>query len=233
MCISADASKNMYIVGLISAFLLVNFGLKSLRKENLYLTIVFLYIILMQVIDYLVWIDLDCKRGTNRLAGILGSFLNYSQPLIILLVGYLVITKKINKNIKKLNIIYVILLAIFLIRFYMKGDFCTKIDRATGNLRWSWTKEPLIKVMMVAYIIVLFANLLTFTENNYMVTAIGLIIFYLLLVLLKVKNYNSIGNMWCFITPTIVLLYLFVQRAFPKFSINKIDKKYLRNITSM
>ena len=71
----------------------------------------------MQVIDYLVWIDLDCKRGTNRLAGILGSFLNYSQPLIVLLVGYLVITKKINKNIKIMNIIYSILMTYSLLDF--------------------------------------------------------------------------------------------------------------------
>ena len=85
---------------------------------------------------------------------------------------------------------------------------------------------------MVAYIIVLFANLLTFTENNYMVTA-GLIIFYLLLVLLKVKNYNSIGNMQVFYYPNNCSFIPFCSKSISKFSINKIDKKYLRNITSM
>ena len=87
MCISAEASRNMFLGGVISSVLLMKFGIKKLESYNLFLVIVFLYVILMQVIDYLVWTDLDCKLGRNKIAGILGSFLNYSQPLFVLLIG--------------------------------------------------------------------------------------------------------------------------------------------------
>ena len=233
MCISATASRNMYLGGLIASALLLKFGIKSLNKYNLFLVISFLYVILMQVIDYLVWVDLECKRGTNKFAGILGSFLNYSQPLFVLLIGYLLLSKRINKTVMTLNIIYLVIFAIFLFRYYSKQEFCTNVDSDTGNLQWSWTKDKLIGVIMAGYILVLFINLLSFSDNNYMLVATGLIFLYLILVLFKVKNYNSVGNLWCFITPTIVILYLLLQLAFPKFCINKIDKKYLRNITSM
>lgn len=233
MCISATASRNMYLGGLIASALLLKFGIKSLNKYNLFLVGSFLYVILMQLIDYFVWIDLDCKKGTNKVAGILGSFLNYSQPFVVLLMGYLLLSKRINKNVLTLNIIYLVIFAIFLFRYYSKQEFCTKVDPATGNLQWNWTTDKLIGVVITGYILVLFINLLSFSDNNYMLMATGLIFVYLILVLLKVKNYNSVGNLWCFITPTIVILYLLLQLAFPKFCINKIDKKYLRNITSM
>ena len=129
--------------------------------------------------------------------------------------------------------IFFIARAVFLFRYYSKQEFCTKVDSATGNLQWNWTTDKFIGVVITGYILVLFINLLSFSDNNYMLVATGLIFVYLVLVLFKVKNYNSVGNLWCFITPTIVILYLLLQLAFPKFCINKIDKKYLRNISSM
>ena len=109
MCISAEASRNMVIGGVVSSVLLMKFGLKKLESYNLFLVIVFLYVILMQGIDYLVWTDLNCKLGRNKLAGILGAFLNYSQPLFVLLIGYLVLSKKINKTVLGLNGVYLLL----------------------------------------------------------------------------------------------------------------------------
>ena len=233
MCISAEASRNMFLGGLVSSVLIMKFGLKKLEKYNLFLVITFLYVILMQIIDYLIWTDLDCKNGRNKLAGIAGSFLNYSQPLIVLLIGYLVLSKRINKKIVVLNVVYSILFLIFLYKFYTKGKYCSKVDPETGNIIWNWTKDKFMIIMIIAYIVTLFTNLLSFSDNKYMILVNGFIIGYLLLVVFNIKNYNSIGNLWCFITPTIILLFLIFQHLYPKYLINKIDKKYLRNITSM
>ena len=233
MCISAEASRNMFLGGVISSVLLMKFGIKKLESYNLFLVIVFLYVILMQVIDYLVWTDLDCKLGRNKIAGILGSFLNYSQPLFVLLIGYLILSKKINKGVLGLNIVYLVLFSYFLYNYYSKGEFCSSVDPDTGNLVWNWTQSNIIKVLALAYFIVLFTNLLSFSDNNYMLLVIALIFIYVLMVMANIKNYKSIGNIWCFITPTIIVLFLIFQRVFPKFSLNKIDKKYLRNISSM
>jgi len=233
MCISAEASRNMFLGGLVSSVLIMKFGLKKLEKYNLFLVITFLYVILMQIIDYLIWTDLNCKNGRNKLAGIAGSFLNYSQPLLVLLIGYLVLSKRINKKIVILNVVYSILFLIFLYIFYTKGKYCSKVDPETGNIIWNWTKDKFMIIMIIAYIVTLFTNLLSFSDNKYMILVNGFIIGYLLLVVFNIKNYNSIGNLWCFITPTIILLFLIFQHLYPKYLINKIDKKYLRNISSM
>lgn len=233
MCISAEASRNMFIGGVISSALLFKYGLKELKNYNLFLIIVFLYVILMQVIDYLVWTDLSCELGRNKVAGILGSFLNYSQPLFVLLIGYLVLSKKINKHILRLNLIYLVLFLYFLYNYYSKGEYCSSIDPETGNLVWNWTQTSIIKVLALGYFIVLIANLLSLSDNNYMIFVIALILLYVCMVMANIKNYKSIGNLWCFVTPTIIVIFLIFQHMFPKFSLNKIHKKYLRNITSM
>ena len=233
MCISAEASRNMFLGGVISSVLLMKFGSNKLEKYNLFLIIVFLYVILIQIIDYLVWTDLDCTKGRNKIAGLFGSFLNYSQPLFVLLIGYLVLTKKINKSVLGLNVVYLVLFAYFLFDYYSKGKYCSTVDPETGNLVWNWTQSSMIKVLALGYFIVLIVNLLSFTDNNYMIFVIALILFYVMMVMANIKNYKSIGNLWCFITPTIIMLFLIFQSVAPKFSINKIDKKYLRNISSM
>lgn len=233
MCISAEASRNMFIGGIVSSLLLYKFGIKGLNKQNLFLIIVFLYVISMQVIDYLVWTDLDCKLGRNRIAGILGSFLNYSQPLFVLLIGYLVLSKNIKKGVLGLNLVYLVLFVYFLFNYYSKGEFCSSVDPETGNLVWNWTQSSIIKVLALGYFIVLFVNLLSFADNNFMLFAIGLILLYIIMVMANIKNYKSIGNVWCFVTPTIIVLYLVFQVAFPKFSLKKIDKSYLKGISSM
>jgi surface polysaccharide O-acyltransferase-like enzyme len=233
MCISAEASRNMFIGGVVSSVLLMKFGLKKLESYNLFLVIVFLYVILMQGIDYLVWTDLNCKLGRNKLAGILGAFLNYSQPLFVLLIGYLVLSKKINKTVLGLNGVYLLLFVYFLYSYYSKGDYCSSVDPETGNLVWNWTQSSIIKVLALGYFIVLFTNLLSFSDNNYMLVVNSLILLYVLMIMANIKNYKSIGNLWCFVTPTIIVLFLIFQLVFPKFSLNKIHKKYLRNITSM
>ena len=125
------------------------------------------------------------------------------------------------------------LFLIFLYIFYTKGKYCSKVDPETGNIIWNWTKDKFMIIMIIAYIVTLFTNLLSFSDNKYMILVNGFIIGYLLLVVFNIKNYNSIGNLWCFITPTIILLFLIFQHLYPKFLINKIDKKYLRNISSM
>jgi len=233
MCISAEASRNMFLGGVVSSVLLMKFGLKKLEKYNLFLVITFLYVTLMQIIDYLIWTDLDCKNGRNKLAGITGPLLNYSQPLLVLLIGYLLFSKRINKEIVVLNVVYTILFLVFLYTYYTKGKYCSKVDTETGNLIWIWTKDKFMIIMIIAYIVTLFTNLLSFSDNYYMMLVHGFIFGYLLLVVFNIKNYNSIGNLWCFIAPTIILLFLIFQHLYPKSLINKIDKKYLRNILSM
>ena len=60
MCVSASASLKSFFSTLIFIGLLLKFGLKKLQKFNLFFSLTILYVILMQLIDYFIWIDIDC-----------------------------------------------------------------------------------------------------------------------------------------------------------------------------
>jgi hypothetical protein len=152
MCISARASINSFAFNIIGAILLVVFGNKEIKLYNIITAVFFAFVGLMQVVDFGMWIDLGCSLGTNKLASILGPFLNFLQPVAIFLILLFMLKKtkigkqlyddKITKleekypifrqfsiaNTKRLNIIhvlniiYVIAIIILLTNFFVRAS---------------------------------------------------------------------------------------------------------------
>jgi len=150
MCISARASINSFAFNIIGAILLVVFGNKEIKMYNIITALFFAFVGLMQLVDFGMWIDLGCTLGTNKLASILGPFLNFLQPVAILLIVLFMFKKtKIGKKFYKdkiskledkypifrqfsiantkrlniihvLNIIYVIAIIILLTNFFVR-----------------------------------------------------------------------------------------------------------------
>jgi hypothetical protein len=88
MCISARASVFSFLTNLFSCGALLKFGRKELYFYNLLFVIVLLFVSLMQIVDLGMWIDLDCKIGTNKIASFLGPILNHLQPLAMFIASY-------------------------------------------------------------------------------------------------------------------------------------------------
>lgn len=224
MCISKEASSQMLIFGILSCVLLISFGIKSLFKYNLVLSISIAYVLLMQVIDWLIWSDIECNGWKNKLAGKLGPIFNYTQPLILLLVINIIFNKKISKFVILLNCIYGLSLIVYL--FYYKKEqekrknpYCTFIDKETNHLVWPWDK---LKIINAFYLIIVLINILLICDNYFIVLTILFIYAYLILISMGVKNKKSIGNLWCFIIPTIIIILLIIQHILPKLLTKKI-----------
>ena len=86
MCISASASIKSFLVSVIACLMLVVFGRNEFKVYNWIIAAFFIYISLMQLVDLGMWIDLDCKSGTNKLASILGPIIHYIQPLMAFII---------------------------------------------------------------------------------------------------------------------------------------------------
>ena len=71
MCISAKVSLNVFSIGVILLLLLNILGNSQYKTHNLYLSFIFIFVILMQIVDYLIWKDIECKTGFNKIAGII------------------------------------------------------------------------------------------------------------------------------------------------------------------
>ena len=99
--------------------------------------------------------------------------------------------------------------------------YCSKPDDETDNLNWSW--GGLDKLLSKLYVLVLLSNILLLCDNYFMAQTILFVFVYLILILLGVKNYNSVGNLWCFISPTMIIVLLIIQTIFPELASKKIN----------
>lgn len=91
MCISASASIKSFLVSVIACLMLVVFGRNEFKVYNWITAAFFIYVSLMQLVDLGMWIDLDCKSGTNKLASILGPIIHYIQPLMAFIIPFLIL----------------------------------------------------------------------------------------------------------------------------------------------
>ena len=103
MCISASSTILSFTTNLFSCLLLVRYGNKKLYYYNLITSYLLIYVSLMQFVDFGIWVDLDCKKGSNKVASFLGRILNFTQPLVMFgLIYYLTNYTEVGKNYYKI-----------------------------------------------------------------------------------------------------------------------------------
>lgn len=88
MCFSKELSLVSFFSGVCLSLALIIYGSKKYKMQNLLIGIFIIYVSLMQLVDYFIWIDLDCTKGYNKIASLLGYILNLTQPLFAVLLFY-------------------------------------------------------------------------------------------------------------------------------------------------
>ena len=63
MCYSKDFSLFTLVTGLSSSYLLKKYGDSNFNETNKNISIFFSFISLMQLVEFLIWSDLDCTKG--------------------------------------------------------------------------------------------------------------------------------------------------------------------------
>ena len=89
MCFSSEISLTTFILGVLSAILLLVFGNPIFKKENITLSIFSFFIVVMQLFDYLFWIDLNNLYGINKISTLFASLINPSLPIILYIIKLL------------------------------------------------------------------------------------------------------------------------------------------------
>jgi hypothetical protein len=209
MCISANASLKVFFSTIIGVFIIIEYGTKELKNYNILFSLGIMYAVFMQLVDYFIWIDLDCKKGYNKIVTKLAPMLLYSQPIIILLIGSLLFdNKQIPISLKIVNIFYGLYVIKNIVDNWDKNE-CTKLSKETGYLNWGWKWQPL----GIIYFLLLLTNFLFFARNIYGITFMGLVLLlYIVLFIFKPKN---AGELWCFSSP-LILLIMFIQQRILK-----------------
>jgi hypothetical protein len=190
MCFSASSSLITFLIGLTGSFILAKYGNKKYKIDNIITRIFFIFISLIQLMDFFFWIDLTNKNGINHIVTLIGPLLNVGQPLILFFIKYIYFKPQINTFYAILNIGYFLYLLDMYSNFLQKSKIITGISHK--HLLWPWIKyaNPYL------YLILLTINIFYLTNWKY--NFLIIIILYLCLFLSCYYFEYNPGELWCF-----------------------------------
>ena len=207
MCFSAKTSITSFLIGWFCSIFLI---FRNKEGDRLF-GFIFLWVNLMQLLEYLMWIDQKCEK-LNNIASQLAWFQNIMQPLIGFIVIFLYIFKGKTfkeRNKKSLIPIPILLIAFSLYAIYFifwiiknkpyKTNFCTKPCGGSCNnhyLQWPWTTK-FDKKIWVFYFAACLLFLITSIKNK---AGLFLGVFLILTAIISssiMPFKNSFGSSWC------------------------------------
>lgn len=195
MCFSTESSLGSFIVGIIGSYLLFNFGNKKYEKENQIYSIFLLYVIFMQLFDFIFWIDQKNKWNLNRIFTYIAPFFNLSQPLLLYILKIIYNKPKINGLwdyfVLVINIIYAVVFLIGYSQFISNTNPLLTLEKG-GHLEWKW-----LKYFNLLYFVAFIVNIFYTSKMNYSIMAT--LVIFLSLFLSSKLNINFVGELWCFI----------------------------------
>lgn len=214
MCWNSTSSLTSFIFGYtICIFLFI----RNKNYDRFY-SIFMMYVLLVQLFEYLMWEDQKCK-SINNISNQLLAPIILLQPIILSIVTLIFV--KVNKNISNFLIISTIISFIIVIISYVlmqpwKDNYCSKPkDNECHSLQWDWMKKNNSKLNTLNtlnyFILCLIILIILFnTKNIYLIIfVIYLIITLLISIMIKPFN-NSEYSHWCFFSVGLPFLKLFI-----------------------
>jgi hypothetical protein len=203
MCYSANASLGSFLISAIGFIFLYNRN----RTADRIVGMLILGISIMQIGEYLMHIDIECKKGLNKIGSIVG-LLSHSliQPLFAFLSVMLFSKNKINSQVTLLWIILIITSLVSNIMYWPKNeDLCSYkhecVDESKGcQLFWPWFKS----INVPLYSTLVFVIPIIFSElQNKLLWGTYIAGGPIFLSFLYPKTASSI---WCFLGPALTIL---------------------------
>lgn len=204
MCFNSQVSLLTFSLGTI--FSLALYKLKYPDKQNQAFGIFFIFISLIQFMDFIFWIDLNNTFQLNKFMTILGPILNVCQPIILYLIKYYIykpnIFKSYDFSVLVLNMLYIMYFISAYIKFIKDGQIITRV--VDGHLSWPWLKysSPFF------YLLMLTINIYYLSDFKYS-SIIFLVIGFFLYISAKYFN-KHIGELWCFFGSFLPLIFYII-----------------------
>ena len=189
MCIDAKTSMQTFLIGGISGVLL------SKYKKYKYLSVLVISIAFMQLAEYFMWIDINCKNNLNKLGNIIGILSLTAQMLHVAIA---------NKKLAKIDIVTILVMTIVLVRYIYNKLPCS-IESHYKHLRWGLLKNANNKIENFVFVVYfLFTLFLINPKNNSIFVFEKLLFLILLIYSVNIVGLNiSAGgweSFWCYIS---------------------------------
>ena len=200
MCWSSDASLSFFVIGMvICSWLLLRNGAYD-RMFGLF----FIWVIGMQLLEYLIWLDQDCDGNLNNIACQIAWFQNLMQPVIggILVIVYIYSQKP--KPIIPLPLFISILLGYviwFISWIFMEKPYNDKMcakpcQGCEHNLQWPWI-ENYDSSIWVGYFIAFSTMVIASFKNKGGRVLSSYLLITCLIAICFLPLIKSIGSWWC------------------------------------
>ena len=213
MCYNKETSIFMYIIGITVSAILYFTG----DKYDKHIALFAFVFIQMQIAEFFMWYDEDCKKGINNIATHSAIILLTLQPISII-IGAIIFKTTIIPN----NILYIILSVFIIVAFYTRfsniellQQKCSKNNIDNPHLIWDVNlcdKNHLLLVILYYLIYLIF---LFFKDFNK-----GIMVLIILILLLSNSLYNTTTyireyeSIWCLKSvslPFLIILYNFIK----------------------
>ena len=212
MCFNDRVSLFTFGLGTTFSLLLMNYGNPKYKSENITSGIFFIFISLIQLMDFFFWIDIKNSIGINKITTILGPLLNAFQPVILYLIKVfyykpnVISIKNFNLPVLILNVLY----TVFFIKGYYKFLNTSKLTTGVshGHLKWPW-----INYFNPYFYLVLLAINIFYLFNKTYASILFVITYFFLIISAKYFNYN-IGELWCFFGSFIPFIFYILSFYF-------------------
>jgi len=211
MCISAEVSMIAFLTCSISCIYLY----KRNRPNDRWIATVFGYFGIMQLLEYLMWMDQECS-GLNQIATDYSLIHVVLQPVISLLVAYLMIKKVPNWSYLLLLLYLVISLPKILAA--KEENQCSKPCHGSDiGLTWDYTIVDHSYLVWILFAIALAAPFLLMKKNGY-IYAFFLMITFAISHFIAYHRCNKpilinapSGSWWCLVSAFGPLCAIFIN----------------------
>ena len=170
MCYSKNLSLLSFIFGITASLSLIKFGNEQSKKTNIAIGYFFMFVSIMQFIEYLIWSDVECLNGHNKFASIIGPLFQNMQPIIFyLLVHYYIDSNNIlpDNILKIIIILYTSYVLIKFISYVNSKNMCTTINDQ-GHLDWIWKHD----FNYIIYHLMMLFVCINYMDNLYIMSVI-------------------------------------------------------------
>ena len=211
MCISAKVSMGAFILCMACCAYLY----KRNNINDRWIAVLFVYFGLMQLLEYMMWLDQDCK-GLNQKATDLAFYHNILQPVISILVAYYYTNGKLPIYTYGLFIIYLVTSLPWIVKMKKKNQCSLPCNDSDIGLSWDYTNTQYPTYVWGIFCLAVSVPLLTMKKNGHIYTGI-IIGTYILAHFIsenRCSNTNVIppnGSWWCILGSMVPLGALIIN----------------------
>ena len=179
MCYSKNLTLASLSFGIFASFTLIYFGNKQSSSTNKAIGYFFLFVTLMQLVEYFLWIDIDCVSGFNKVGSLAGPILNHLQPIVLLVLATWILqpANLISQSIViPANMIYLFYVCWQYYKFVSNpSNLCTQTNKC-DHLDWTWKKD----FNYIYYFAISFINIANFYTNTNLMISFGISYLFLI-----------------------------------------------------